>query len=148
MKLTERIIAGVLSCATFLLVIVWGWMLVADTDAFGEFLSESPHGIRGIFVGTGLFSFFIIASFLAGLAVNRVSPSAFLLLMLLNFAWMLLIEPSLKVYAGIRYRPHEWFADACIGLVLTMPIIVHKMRRKMSNKMPEDTAPKLADPHH
>jgi len=109
------------------------WMMTCQSWALAQGFSESPGSLNGVFFGTGIFSLFIIATALFGLALDRLSPWGFVLIMAASLVWMLLIEPILKIRTGTPFGVLEWIADAVTGGVLLTPVIVHQVRRRLSN---------------
>ena len=132
MRKTERVIAAVLAVLVGIIAATGVWIVMFCPSITEEILAESGGKLDGIYYGAGIFSLFIIVVSLFGLAFNLLSPSVFLLIMATSLIWVLLIEPISKIQSGTPLGLGEWIADAVIGLIIMVPLVIHGVRNRLS----------------
>jgi len=129
MNILERVLAGILGLAALLIVVSLSWKLA-------EALPAPKTPIGAVFIGTGMATLFIIGVGYSLLAVRRASIPTVAFVVWVSVLWMLVLEPAIKLHAGLPYQIREWSAEAFVSLVIASPLLLNylRTRKRKSNK--------------
>jgi hypothetical protein len=101
--------------------------LVMFPQAMFKAFSPPLIELQAVFIGTGLFAGFIVALLMFLLVFAVISRKQYLIIISTYAVWGLVLEPFVKVFAGINYGIAGWLGECAIILILIVPFVLRPL---------------------